>query len=367
MKICVVGCGMQGSVAAYDLSGAGHDVTVLDNNIALLRQLKKKCHVNARQFNVLGKVKFVKFLKRFDVVLCALPAALGSYTMDCAIKAGVDLVDMSYTADDPFRLDGKAKERGIKIVPDAGFAPGLSNVLIGETYRELKGIDTLKIMVGGLPQYPAPPFNYTITWSPVDLIEEYTRPTRIYVNGEVKVVETLTGLEDLTIPKVGKVECFYTDGLRTLLNTIRNAKHMEEKTIRYPGHADIFKTLIDCGFLSNENVHCHRNLVSIRDVTIEYLRTALRKGDARDLSIMVIEITRGSKRREYACVDYYDEKNDISSMARMTAYTGSVIAQCIKKYPENGIVTPEHLGMNGQTCSFIKSEIKKRNIHIKKH
>lgn len=366
MDICVVGAGMQGSVVAQDLVKSGHSVTVLDNNINLLRQLKKTVKINAREINVTNKVKFIRFIKPFDLIVGALPAAMGYYTMDCAIRAGVDLVDLSYSPEDPFLLHDKAAQEGIRIVPDAGFAPGLSNILIGETYQEFKGIDTLRILVGGIPQKPKPPFNYRITWSLADVIEEYTRPAKILKDREIITVQALTGIEEFSLPKIGKLECFYTDGLRTLLKTMKHVKTMEEKTIRYPGHGELFKTLIDCGFFSNQSIRYRKRLVNLHDVNIEYLRSILRGGEKEDLSILIIEITKGRKKRKLTCIDYYDKKKGITSMARMTAYTGSVIAQSIKKYEHFGVIPPEHLGMDKKLCRYIKSEIKKRNVIIKK-
>ncbi len=366
MNICVVGAGMQGSVVAQDLVKSGHAVTVLDNNINLLRQLKKTTRVSAREFNVTNKVKFIRLIKPFDVIVGALPAAMGFYTMDCAISAGVDLVDLSYSPEDPFLLHEKAEQEGIRIVPDAGFAPGLSNILIGETYQEFNGIDDLKILVGGIPQKPEPPFNYHVTWSLADVIEEYARPSKIVKNREMITVQALSGVEEFSMPKIGRLECFYTDGLRTLLKTLKHVKNMEEKTIRYPGHAQLFKMLIDCGFFSEQSVRYRKRLVNIKDVNIEYLRNILRGGDKEDLSILIIEIKKGSKKRKFTCVDYYDKKKDITSMTRMTAYTGSIITQCIKDYEHFGIVPPEHLGMDKKLCRYIKAELKKRNIIIKK-
>lgn len=366
MNICVIGCGMQGSVVAQDLSNAGYKVTVLDNDIYYLRELKKISNVKARQFDVKNKVGFIKFIRNFDVIVGALPAALGFYSMECALEAGVDFVDLSYSSANPFLLHDKAKNKKIKIIPDAGFAPGLSNILIGEAYQDFGRIDNLRILVGGIPQKPEPPFNYRITWSLADLIEEYMRPTRIIRNYKMMTVETLSGIEEFAVPKIGRLECFYTDGLRTLMKTIKNVKNMEEKTIRYPGHAKIFNIIIQCGFLSDQLVRYKKRLVKLRDINTEFLRNALRKGDKKDLSILNIEIKKGSKKRKYTCIDYYDEKNDITSMARMTAYTGSIITQCIKNYPNFGVVPPEYLGMEKKLCRFIKAELKKRHIVIKK-
>jgi len=365
MKVCVIGAGMQGRVVARDLVNNGHKVTIIDNNITYLRQLKKNLKVDAKQFDVTYKIKFIKFIKNFDIVVGALPAALGYYTMDCAIRAGVDLVDMSFSIEDPILLDEKAKLEQIRIVPDAGFAPGLSNILIGETYKDFGGIESVKIRAGGIPQKPEPPFNYRLTWSHDDLIEEYTRPARIVRNYDVKTVEALSGVEKLTVPEVGRLECFYTDGLRTLLKTIREARTMEEKTIRYPGYAKIFKTIIDCGFLSNQSVSCGKRLIKVKDATTEFLRNVLSKGDERDVSILIIEIKKGSKKRRHVCIDYFDDKGGVTSMARMTAYTCSIITQCIKTYPHYGVIPPEYLGMDEELSHFIRGELERRSINIK--
>lgn len=365
MNICVVGAGMQGKVGAMDLINAGHRVTVLDNNIDNLKQVKKISNIRIRKFNVKATVKFIRLIKGFDIIVGALPAALGFYTMECALEAGVDLVDISYAPEDPFLLHKRANKKRIRIVPDAGFAPGLSNIFIGEAYQELGGINNLRILVGGIPQNPQPPFNYRITWSPADLIEEYTRPTRIIKNYKIISAETLGGIEGFKVPKIGRLECFYTDGLRTLLKTMKNVRNMEEKTIRYPGHAKLFKTIFECGFLSNQPVHYGTSSIKARDFNIEFLRRILSSGDEKDLSILMIQIKKGNSMRKYTCIDYYDEKNRITSMARMTAYTGSIITQCIKHYPNFGIIPPEYLGMEKNLCRFIKTEIKKRNIIVR--
>lgn len=352
-------------MAAQDLFKAGHSVTVFDSNIDHLRKLKRMADMHIEQFDVKNKAKLITLMKGFDIIVGALPAALGYYTMECAVIAHVDLVDMSYSARDPFLLHEKAKRIKMRIVPDAGFAPGLSNVLIGEIYQRYGGIDYLRILVGGIPQRPVLPFNYYITWSLSDLIEEYTRPSRIVRNHRLTTVPALSGIEEFSMAKIGRLECFYTDGLRTLLKTMKNVKNMEEKTIRYPGHANLFKTIIECGLLSDQKICCGNRSVKIKDVTSDYLREILRRGDHRDLSVLLIEIRKGKRKKRYTCIDHYDEKNGILSMARMTAYTGSLITQCIKKYPRFGVIPPEYLGMRDDLYKFILAELEKRNIDIK--
>jgi len=361
MKILILGCGMQGRIVAKDLKNSYPGITVIDideNNL-------KKLHypgIKRIQFDIKDRKRLIRLMSDYELIIGALPARFGFYSMECAIEAGVDMVDMSYSPADPFLLDKETKKAGIKIVPDAGYAPGLSNILVGEAYKEMEKIESLKIMVGGIPEKPIPPFNYRITWSPEDLIEEYTRPARIYKNYKVIAVPALTGIEDFYIPGIGKLEAFYTDGLRTLLKTMYKIKNMEEKTIRYAGHAKIFKTLIDCGFFSEQKIKINNTEIPCKEFIFKYLKEALSRGPDYDITILMIEMEYGRKKKKYRIIDYYDRKNKITSMARMTAYTCAIIARCIKDYPGSGIIPPEYLGMDKEFCKFIKNELRKRKV-----
>lgn len=365
MKICILGAGLQGRVAAQDLAKHNHEVTILDNNKNNLKKVIKLSRIRTKLFDVRKKKELTKFIKDFDVVLGALPAHLGFYTMQCAVEAGVDIADMSYSDQDPFKLYKRAEKNKVRVIPDAGYAPGLSNVLVGEAYREFGKIDSLRILVGGLPINPRPPFNYQYTWSPDDLVQEYTRPARIVNNYKLLQVEALTGIENFYIPKIGKLECFYTDGLRTLLDTFKDIKNMEEKTIRYRGHAALIKEILNYGFAPDEDNPFTNSKVQPKDFVLDFLKDQLSQGDGKDLTILLIDIKNKRKRKRYRCIDYYDEKNKITSMTRMTAYSGSIFTQLIKNYPNYGVIAPEKLGMDEQICKHFKKEIAKRNIKIK--
>lgn len=364
MKIIILGAGQQGRIAAQDLVRTGFPVTVLDRDQKNLGRLAGFSGITTRRFDVADEPRLVALLKHFDLALGALPAALGFYGMRCAVKAGIDLVDMSYLPEDPFRLDRSARARGIRIVPDAGYAPGLSNILCAEGRRLLKKVDRLRILVGGIPQQPVPPFNYRMTWSPADLLAEYTRPARIWKNFRPVVVPALEGVEELSVHGVGRLECFYTDGLRTLLTTFRDVRDMEEKTIRYPGHARLFKTLIEVGYLSPKPVAVNGHRLAPYDFTLAYLKSILDRGSPRDLTVLIVALRNKKHRRQYVCVDRYDEKNRITSMARMTAFSAAVMCRVIKQYPDRGVIPPEYLGRDEGLCSFIKNELKARGIII---
>ncbi len=361
MKILIIGCGMQGRIVARDLATTSSNITIIDidkNNLARLNIPG----IRKVEFDVKDQKRLIRLMSDYDLAIGALPSNLGFYSMECAIESGIDFVDMSYSPADPFLLDREAKRAGIKIVPDAGYAPGLSNIIIGDMYRRVEKIDNLKIMVGGIPEKPIPPFNYRITWSLEDLIEEYTRPARIFKNCRVITVPALSGIEEFSIPGVGRLEAFYTDGLRTLLKTMRKIRNMEEKTIRYPGHAKIFKTLNECGFLSNRCVEINNLKIPCYEFTLKYLRKELNRGSVYDITILIIEMDNKNKRTRYRIIDHYDKKKKITSMARMTGYTCAIIARCIKDYPRYGIIPPEYLGFESGFFEFVKKELRRRGV-----
>ncbi|MCX7785504.1 MAG: saccharopine dehydrogenase NADP-binding domain-containing protein [candidate division WOR-3 bacterium] len=364
MNICILGAGLQGRIVAWDLAQMGHKVTLVDVNRENLRKTGQKRNISVKLFDVTKREALMQLMQDFEVVVGALPASLGYYAMQCAVRSGIDIVDMSYSEENPLELDKQAKKKKVKIVPDAGFAPGLSNILIGEAYRELGGIDSFRILVGGIPQNPILPLNYKFTWSPSDLVAEYTRPARIVNNYKIVKVEALTGIEQFSIPKIGQLECFYTDGLRSLLHTFKDIKNMEEKTIRYAGHSEIMRELLKFGFCPSEPNPFTNSKIKPKTYVLEFLQTELNKGDDWDLTILLIDIKSKNKSRRYYCLDYYDKQYQITSMARMTAYTCSIITQCIKDYPACGVIAPEFLGMNKKISDFIKSELKKRRIII---
>jgi saccharopine dehydrogenase-like NADP-dependent oxidoreductase len=365
MKILVLGAGMQGRIAAWDLRRSGHEVTVIDRDPVSRALCRQRADVEVRTFDIRNETRLARLMKGFDAVLGALPAAFGFYAMRCAVRAGVDMADMSYLPEDPLRLGPKARARKVRIIPDAGFAPGLSNILCGEAFRRLGRADRMRILVGGMPQRPRPPFNYRITWSPADLMAEYLRPARIVRNFRVVTKPALDGIEEFRVPGVGRLECFYTDGLRTLLRTFRSVRDMEEKTVRYPGHAGLFKKIIDAGYFSDRQILFRGEATTPKEFSLGFLKAVLGEGSERDLTVLIVELRDQRRVKKYLCIDRYDPGEKITAMARMTAFSGSVIVQSIKDYPGFGVIPPEYLGRDEGICDFVKRELKKRGIGIK--
>jgi len=273
-------------------------------------------------------------------------------------------------AENPLRLNHAAESARITIVPDCGLAPGISNLIVGHAFQKLDKTRTVHIMVGGLPEKPIPPLGYTVTWSPESLIDEYTRKAIIVKQGRRVQVEALSGVENILFPEAGKLEAFFTDGLRTLLQTMDGVVDMWEKTLRYPGHAEEIRLLEAIGLFKDEKIKVEGVKISPRKLMIKLFEQTLQKPEVKDLVALRVEVC-GVKNGEktsytYHMLDRCDEKRGITAMARTTAYPTSIIAQLILNgaIKAKGIVPPERLGMDDRVFRKFWDGLEKRGIQI---
>lgn len=351
MRILVLGAGNVGKAIAYDLS-KDFEVWAGDRDLNRLEDVKNYANpikVDASDFSSL-----VEKMKGFDLVVGALPGRFGFRTLKAAIEAGVDIVDVSFMPENPLALREEAVKANMTAIVDAGFAPGLSNIFLGRIYQELSPLEEGIIRVGGLPKIPKPPLYYKITWSPYDLIEEYTRKARIVKDGEVREVDPLEKIWKVKL-KDFEFEEFVSDGLRTLIETI-NANHLEERTLRWPGHLEKMKVLKELGFFEEENVEFTLRVIA-----------PLMNYESEDFSIMEV-YGRGFKNEKEREIRYflYDEAKDgFTSMARVTGFTAAIVSRIVMNGEcAYGVIPPEILGMRADTYSKIMKEIRERDIHV---
>lgn len=377
MRILVLGYGNIGSVIAGDLAESMPLVEVVIAGRSRSRAEEvattiDRDNVSWVQLDASNRRKLVDALKGFDLVVGALPGKVGYQSVKSCIDAKADMVDVSYMPEDPLALGEDAIRAGVTIIPDCGVAPGLSNICVGHAISKLDQVEVVHIMVGGLPEEPAPPLNYVVTWSVEDLIDEYTREAGIVEDGKVIKVEELSGLEEVEFPRVGKLEAFYTDGLRTLLHTVKGVKSMWEKTLRYPGHVEKIKLLKALGFFDEEPVEVENTCVHPRRLTIKLLEKKLRRPEVRDMIAMNVEVggMKEGLRNSYLyrLLDRYDKEHRVTAMAGTTAYTASVITQLVarKAIEEMGVIPPERLGMREALFDEIIAQLKRRGIEINK-
>jgi saccharopine dehydrogenase-like NADP-dependent oxidoreductase len=304
----------------------------------------------------------------YDFVISAVPGHMGFETLKGVIGTGKNVVDISYSDEDPFPLDGLAKSKGVTAVVDCGVAPGLCNILAGHVYDLLNQTDRYRCYVGGLPQIRKWPFEYKAVFSPLDVLEEYIRPAKFVEYGREVVRPALSDIELIDFPGVGTLEAFNTDGLHTLGKTL-DIPFMREKTLRYPGHANLMSIFRESGFFNSEPVEVDGQMVRPIALTSKLLfdQWRLEEGEA-DFTVMQVEV-EGQKERKrvwytYYLLDKYDEETKTTAMARITGYTCAIVARQVigGLFSQKGICPPEFIGRVEGCYENLLAEYKKRNI-----
>jgi len=369
-NIIVLGAGMVGSAMAIDLA-KNHKVTLTDLNIQRLKLVKEKCQtLNILKLDVCNKNNLQYVLKTFDLVICAVPGFLGFETIKRVIESGKNVVDISFFPENSLNLDKIAKAKGVTTFVDCGVAPGMDNIILGH-YNGILKLTNFECLVGGLPKVKKWPFCYKAPFSPVDVIEEYTRPARYVENGKLIIREPLTDCELLEFDKVGTLESFNSDGLRTIILTMPHIKNMKEKTLRYPGHVEYVRVLKESGFFNKKKVKVNGIAVSPLDVTSKILFDEWKLGETEE-EITVMRVTLKGENQSgkiekvvYNLYDEYCTKTQTSSMARTTGYTATAIANMFLEglFTEKGVFPPELIGKSEVCYNYILNYLKERNIH----
>ena len=371
MRIVVLGAGMVGSTIAEDLSQEqGMSVKVVDRSQKVLEKVKAKAAVEGIQANLQDKGIISSIVADSDLVISAVPGFIGFNTLQSVIEAGKDVVDISFFSEEPFLLDELAKSQGVTAVVDCGVAPGLCNIIAGHVFNLLDQTDRYVCYVGGLPLLRQWPFEYKAVFSPLDVLEEYIRPARFVEYNEEVIRPALSEIELIDFPEVGTLEAFNTDGLRTLRKTL-DIPFMREKTLRYPGHANVIRIFRESGFLSATPIEVDGQKIKPISVTSKLLFDQWRlKEDEADFTVMqiVVEGQRKGKRLRYTydLLDRYDEETRTTSMARTTGYTCSIVARQIMSghFKQKGICPPEFIGRAEGCYENLLDEYRKRNIRL---
>lgn len=372
MRIVVLGAGRVGAAIARDLArDPDVVVTAADASEDALRGLEGVPDLEVRPVDLSDPERLTAVVRDHDLVVGALPGHMGFRALRTVIEAGRDAVDISFFAEDPFELDGRARERGVRVLVDCGVAPGLSNLILGRDEAELDDTERFECLVGGLPTTRFRPFEYRAPFSPGDVVEEYLRPARIRRNGDAVVRPALSEVEAVDFPEIGTLEAFLTDGLRTLLHTTE-VPEMVEKTLRYPGHAESMRMLRDAGFFQREPVEVDGVEVSPLRLSARLLRRQweFREGE-EDLTVMrvTVEGRRNGEavRRRYHLLDRYDRETGTLSMARTTGFTCTACVRLLARdrYDRPGVSAPEEVGAEPGCLEFVLDELAARGVTIR--
>jgi len=363
VDILILGAGMMGRAIGFDLQTySGFDrVTIADKDRRSLKSAElflSKKDINFDILNVEKENEVRKKFQEYDVVVSAIPYNFNYDLTKLSIETKTNFLDLggnNEIVNKQKKLDKAAKQNNVTIIPDCGLAPGLASIVVRDVVENLDSIDYVKIRVGGLPLEPIPPLNYQIVFSPNGLINEYVEDAIVLDNGKIVTKKSMTEIEKISFPQpFGELEAFNTSGgCSTLPYTYKDKiDYLDYKTIRYLGHCEEFKPLLK---------------LKSRDELIQYLTKNLPNNE-KDVVLMKIfakgKINNENKNLEYTMIDYYDEKNNITSMMRTTGYPVSIIAQMIEK----GIINTPGVYCNEEIVppdEFFK-QLEKRNIKVTK-
>lgn len=366
-RIVVLGAGMVGAAMAVDLAGS-HQVVSVDRDAARLAALAGRWPLETRVADLARADAVADACRDADLVVGAVPGFMGFETLRTVIEAGKNVVDISFFPEDPFELDGLARARGVTAVVDCGVAPGLSNMMLG--YHAAHGnVASYRCLVGGLPVKRTWPWQYKAPFSPVDVLEEYTRPARLVEGGCIITRPALSEPEFVDLPPVGTLEAFNTDGLRSLLVTMRQVPNMVEKTLRYPGHIEYIQVLRESGFLSSKPVSVDGVQVRPIDVAgaLLFQHWKLREGEP-EFTIMEVVIRDATSQTTYRIYDTTDVRSGFSSMSRTTGYTATSAARLVLDgaFTRKGICPPESIGGHGDDFEHVLADLAERGVDVER-
>jgi lysine 6-dehydrogenase len=347
MKILVMGAGRMGLGAAYDLAQATdvQDVTVADLDLERARAVVEtigSTRLRPAQIDVADAESVVQLMRGHDAAISCVVYHHNLNLARAAIEARTNFCDLggnNSVVDAELALDQEAREAGINIIPDCGLAPGMVSVLVAHGAARFASLEEVHIRVGGLPQHPRPPLDYQIVFSVEGLINEYVERARVIRDGRITEVDSMTEIEQLEFPApFGTMEAFQTSGGTSTLpeSFSGRVRELDYKTIRYPGHCEKFRLLMDLGLASStDHVEVDGVAITPRRVLSEMLLRRL-PADEPDVVLIRVEfrgrLTNGDEGAlRYDIIDRFDERKGLSAMMRTTAFPASIIAQMMAR------------------------------------
>jgi lysine 6-dehydrogenase len=376
MKILVLGAGRMGLGAAFDLihnSPGVEAVTVADFDHEKAKDIAAKvgtAKIEAKHVDASNYDDILALMRGHDSAISCVNYWYNESLSKAAIATGTNFCDLggnNYVVDSQLALDSEAKAAGINIIPDCGLAPGMVSILAMHGAANFDRLDEVHIRVGGLPQDPQPPLNYQLVFSVEGLINEYIEVARVIRDGKIIEVESMTEIEELSFDGFPPLEAFQTSGgTSTLPDTfLGKIRELDYKTIRYAGHCEKFKTMIDLGLCSSEEIVVDYAKATPRKVFGDLLQKHL-PADGPDYVLVrldfVGEKNGETKKLRYDIVDKQDEATGLSAMMRTTAFPASIIAQMMASGDvlERG-ATPQEKAID--PAKFV-AELERRKINI---
>ena len=339
-----------------------------------------------------------RIMRQYDVAVSTLPNRKLSYeVMEAAIDARLDLVDVLeeyHRRPDNYQTEGfvvppgfrsseeygeelheRAVRNDVLILDGMGFAPGLSNITTGHGIGLLDHAESAVARVGGIPNIDCcakHPLRYMTTWSLEHVLREYSIKTQILKDGRFTEVHAMQDEETFRFEEFGineKLECAITPGMPSFIYTHPELQYFAEKTVRWPGHYQGVRTLIECGLFDENPVNLDGVSISPREFLLKVINPLLvpQEGE-RDVCVMYNTVT-GARHGVPHKVEYFmweTADREFSAMARVTSFPAAIGAKLIGlgKVDLTGIRAPEEC-ISGENYTWFLEELADKNITIK--
>ena len=376
----VLGAGMQGTAAAFDLArhGEAREVRILDREEGLAAAAAARVNrLVGREVALPGVVDaaspedVARMLEGAGGVLSAVPYGLNLGVARAALEAGACMCDLGGNTDvvrEILRLDARARERGVSLLPDCGLAPGLGNQLAALGLELLPQARHVHIRCGGLPRRPRPPLDYMLVFSIGGLTNEYTGFGEFLREGRKVRVPAFTEVEEISFQGLpGRLEAFVTSGgTSTCAETFAGRlTTFDYKTVRYPGHFEKFRVLIDLGLLDLEPVDLGGTKVVPRDLFHACAAPRLTFPGEEDLVLLrvdVLEEDRSSGLR-FELTAGRDATTGFSAMECCTAFPAAATLHFqVRGEAEPGARGPER----GVPPQRLLEAVRKRGLAVRR-
>jgi saccharopine dehydrogenase-like NADP-dependent oxidoreductase len=246
-NILLVGSGKIGAKITDLLANSGdYHVTVADYSAEALSKVAENDDVKSLQLDVTDEAALSDALDDKFAVLSAVPYSVTRHVAKGAAASGAHYFDLTEDVETTCYVKTLDRSTRSVLMPQCGLAPGFISIAGCHLAKDFDTVDEMRLRVGALTQFPTNRLKYNLTWSTAGLIHEYLEKCEAIVDGKRVELKPLENHEKFTLDGVD-YEAFNTSGgLGTLCERLGDrARNLNYKTIRYPGHCEVLKLLID--------------------------------------------------------------------------------------------------------------------------